>query len=354
MFERTTFADTPNATSSRGSESGPIASGSPAGPMTGPSGPEVARARPSRQREKAANVLAAAEKAVSRILSSQPDGFVSIVATNGEATIATYSLSSSVSSASAALQSRLESRLRAVTEGCGSTLYDLSWKYWDMPSGPPIPALRAVARRTSDSGSASSRKGWNTPRSTDGSNGGPNQAGGALSHDAALAGWPTPDAAAMNVAADPVKHQERRDRLKAKHGNGNGAGLPIGQAAHLAGWPTPTSKEAASGEYKDPEKALARVWGPHSNDLRDFAKLTEHDGPARLTASGEMLTGSSAGMESGGQLNPAHSRWLMGLPPEWDACAPTETRSTRKPRNTSSKRISKPRTTSSPDDDIFA
>lgn len=34
--------------------------------------------------------------------------------------------------------------------------------------------------------------GWNTPRATDGSNGGPNQTGGALPADAALAGWATP------------------------------------------------------------------------------------------------------------------------------------------------------------------
>jgi hypothetical protein len=35
---------------------------------------------------------------------------------------------------------------------------------------------------------------WNTPRSTDGSNGGPSQANGALSHDAAMSTWPTPQA----------------------------------------------------------------------------------------------------------------------------------------------------------------
>ena len=135
-----------------------------------------------------------------------------------------------------------------------------------------------------------------------------------LNHAASRAGWPTPDAQMMNDAADPEKHMARLQRLKEKHGNGNGAGLPIGQACHLAGWPTP-------------------------------------DGPARITADGRVLTGSSAEMPSGGQLNPAHSRWLMGYPAAWCLSAvryirkkraasgskATATRSSRsKPHNSSS------------------
>ena len=85
--------------------------------------------------------------------------------------------------------------------------------------------------------------------------------------------------------------------------------------------------------------------GRHGSNLNDFAMLA---GPARLTVSGEMLTGSSAGMESGGQLNPNHSRWLMGLPSAWDDCAVTAMQSLRLPRKPSSKRTSKPKKT-----DIF-
>jgi DNA (cytosine-5)-methyltransferase 1 len=55
------------------------------------------------------------------------------------------------------------------------------------------------------------------------------------------------------------------------------------------------------------------------------------DVTAQLT-SGQTVIGSPAETENTGQLNPAHSRWLMGLPPEWDACAPTATPSSRKQR----------------------
>ena len=110
--------------------------------------------------------------------------------------------------------------------------------------------------------------GWNTPRATDGSNGGPNQAGGALTPDAALSGWPTP------MAAD------NRDR----------------------------------GSWDDPAIQRRKRIGK-SIELSMLVGCAH--GAARITADGTMLTGCSAGMESGGQLNPAFSGWLQGFPEAW-------------------------------------
>ena len=57
----------------------------------------------------------------------------------GLMTSGTFGQPSITSSKSASLQSSLESKLRAVTQCLGSTLYKLTWKPWATPSGDPVP-----------------------------------------------------------------------------------------------------------------------------------------------------------------------------------------------------------------------
>ena len=254
--------------------------------------------------------------------------------------------SSTGSSVSAALQLCLESRLRAQLGGHGSPLYGMTWKDWAMESRPQICALRASAPRTSakDSG-GEALAGWPTPSTMDNGNSGDaweerrkkikekgingNGFGLILPMAAQLTGWPTP------ISGDAVRGVNPPEKKTTNVGGS------MNDAAALAGWPTPTTTDATRGSPETPEAKRAR--GAHTGtsmiDAAHLMALSDEKtpGPMRLTSHGERRTGSSAGTESGGQLSPAHSRWLMGYPPGWDACAPTATPSSRKSRPSSSR-----------------
>lgn len=286
-------------TSSPASVAGRSPSASPAGPTTGLSGQEAAPASLSARQAREQGLL----------------------------TSGIYGLRGIGSSSSADLQSCLESRLRARLLTTGSTLYKLTWKPWTTPSGLSRSRLRASVPRTS----ATDSTGWPTPSATDYKGGyqGGRIRNGKLSTDrldvaAQLAGWPTPTATDEKWRYSTPEAADRR--------RASGKQVSLECAAHFTGWPTPTARDhfpAHSEEYIAAKKAQGHGMA-NLNDL-----VQQANGPARFTACGQMLTGSSAGTESGGQLNPAHPRWLMGYPAEWCDFAPTATPSTSSKRRSS-------------------
>ncbi len=294
MFDLPTWSDLDNAISLPASALGPTPCAVPDGPTIAPSGP------------------AHAHVSHSATPASEP----------APPTSATSGPHSSISSASAALASSLASRLQARLACNGSTLFNLTWKARVTPLGRSICALRASVRRTFDNDSI----GWPTPLRSDTRSGVNSRAiretnrdrGPRLCDVTVLTSWPTP------------AHRDYRF-ANAKPWSERGGGKKGEQLNNaivhlLAHWGTPTAQDAKHATLSPAEMMR------DPNNLR--IQVTALHG-ARLTASGELLTGSHAGTTDGGQLNPAHSRWLMGLPRAWDDCAAMVTPLSRQSRKRS-------------------
>lgn len=287
------------------------------------------------------------------------------------------------------LVSHLESRLQALPGLTGSTMFSLTSRRRNTPLGLSIPALLATGRRTSGSvctGAESTVKepaltglpllDWNAgernpmsvassrrmPPASDGIGGIMEECAGKhkLRDEAALASWTTPSArdwkdspgcATKGVNPDgsirtrldqvgrqaqltswptPTASAQNCQSASPDPREGKSANT-TSDAAHLASWPTPMSSDGTRGS-----DTMSR--GATNYTLTGAAKLTSEPtvGPARLTASGALLTGSDAAMGNGGPLNPALSRWLMGYPLAWDACGVTAMQSSSRRQRRSS------------------
>ena len=246
------------------------------------------------------------------------------------------------SSPSAALQRSLENKLRARMDVNGSPEYALTWKTWDMPSGPPICRLRARARRKSDNAFG----GWATPRSVESGHttGNPDRA---LNHKSRLedqvylAGWPAPMAGTPaqkgNNAAGNNDSSRKTTELvagwktpAATDGERGGTGITekmtggsLTQQVKLAGW--------AASSSRDCKHANAKPYAERGGGRKGEQLCNQ---VVHLT-SGPTSTSSPAQTEKRGALSPEHSRWIMGFGPEWASCAPTAMPSSRKSRQSS-------------------
>jgi hypothetical protein len=319
-----TFEDSSNVIGLQGFSAGHSPLNSQAGQKTNPSGQEVVRAPHSVQPGKR-KTAQSVETNLSRIRSRLERLLALSADTNGLPTQDTSGPSLDALSKEQDPQSLLGSKLRARMALYGSLEYELRWKHWDTALGLPICALRASARRTSDSGCT----GWPTPDT--------NQQGGAqdpekrkagghsvtLQDAATLAGWPTcssrdwkdsPGMATTGVNPDGST-RTRLDQLP--------------RVAALAGWPTPMAGTPAKGQNneagntdssrKTVEMIPLRGWAtPRAEDAESSGMRHNRAVADTLSAqAGQDLNSSIVETEKRGVLNPGLGRWLQGYPVEW-------------------------------------
>lgn len=220
--------------------------------------------------------------------------------------------------------------------------------------------------------------GWPTPRQTDGDKnmrtpegadseiarkGGPQDLGAA----SGVSGWATP--AAHEPGGTPEQHLARKAKAAAAGSKmGTTAVTHVALQAQLTGWPSPVVGNAtggqkppegtsATGKTPDGRKVTVALPGvtslsgwptPNAGDekwrypnpeiverrkerggqlgLEAIAMLSTapNDCTAFLvvTPDGQTQISFIAATGGGVQLNPAHSRWLMRFPVQWEQCAP--------------------------------
>lgn len=279
----------PNATSSQASACGASVSAAPDGLTTDLFGPVAVPAVPSASR--------ATKKA--------------------SPTRATFGRNGFGSSASAGLTCSLVSNLRTRTSG--SILFRLTWKASVTPSGRLIFRLRASEARID----ANALGSWPTPTTPSGGQTVPpgttaagrrpdgSKATVTTEMVALLSAWATPAATDFNRTEETM---EKCAAFRKRNANQNTVPLYLGDQAKLTSWATPAKRD-----YRTPnlESFADRDGGQKGEQLNN-----------QVIHQGLALIGSSAEIAAGARLNPAHARWLMRVPPAWDACAVTATPST--------------------------
>ena len=198
------------------------------------------------------------------------------------------------------LQAKLLEKLTDQVKTCGSTLYKLTWKEHLTPQQRLIYRLRASALHISGSDYGS---------------------------------WPTPAVRDYKETGDLEKSRFRKD--------GKERNDTVPRVA--AGWATPKNSNTTGVDPSSRKTGVSLQtqagWAtPRQNDSEKRGKLSPNPRnglPMQSQQIGQIATGTSSGTASNDVLNPAHSRWLIGLPKEWDDCVPTETLSCLKSRRAS-------------------
>jgi hypothetical protein len=292
MFSPPTWTGLRSVTSLLASVGGPMHSGSPDGRKINQSGQPRVRANRS----------------------------VKPVSNWEQKTRATYGRCFDVWLAGADLQQSLASKLHQRLAAFGSPEFELTWRDWDMQSGPQICALRASGRRKSDNGST----GWPTPQTAEpGGPPRPSQSGnesqdGILRQNRtveAVAGWPTPD---TNKRGGPQSPEKRKS---------GGHSVNLQDAVTMAGYHTPCAR-----------------------DYRQSSRSKQGLVPQCHRVFGVTPSGTTAPTEKPAALvlNPRFSLWLMGFPAEWASCGARAMQSCRNSRRNLSKRAKKSSTDKSP------